>query len=68
MKGKTKHLNKSLTLPVFASNSRYCNPFWRNVTSAPGGTISPLIVLLLIPASYPKAKAECVKPEQFQEN
>jgi len=29
---------------------------------APGGTILPSMVHLLIPASYPKTKAECVKP------
>lgn len=33
------------------------------MTRAPGGTKFPSIVLLLIPASHPKAKAECVKPE-----
>lgn len=32
------------------------------MTRAPGGTKLPSNVLLLIPASYPKAKAECVKP------
>jgi hypothetical protein len=39
-------------------------PFCTNFTRAPGGTKFPSIGLLLIPASHPKAKAECVNPEK----
>jgi len=34
-----------------------------NVTRAPGGTTLSSFLHLSIPASYPNANAECVKPE-----
>lgn len=56
------------TMLTFASSSRYWSPFCTNVTKAPGGTKLPSMLLLLIPASYPSANAECVKPEIIMKN
>lgn len=52
-----------LTLLKLASISKYWSPFCTTVTRAPGGTKLPSIEHLLMPASYPKAKAECIKPK-----
>jgi len=61
-KKRTQGCISLLTLLKLASISKYWSPFCTKVMRAPGGTKLPSIGHLLMPASYPKAKAECVNP------
>mmetsp|Transcript_4615 Transcript_4615/g.15356 ORF Transcript_4615/g.15356 Transcript_4615/m.15356 type:complete len:412 (+) Transcript_4615:2796-4031(+) len=48
----------------FASNSRYCRPFWMKDTRAPGGSSTPFATDVSVEKdSFPKTNAACVNPD-----
>ena len=62
--GRLVGWGKKRTSLRFASNSRYCRPFWMKDTRAPGGSSTPFATDVSVEKdSFPKTNAACVNPD-----